>query len=194
MPEALRDLPQVSCLRIDITDEVGLKDAAAAVGGQVDILINTARAQADAGDSARTEMEVHYFGLLNLARHFSPAFSERAAATKELCPAWVNVLSVSALPGSPSWGTYGASMAAARSLSRSLRTRLREAGARVVTVYPGPLDDDQSERYQMPKLGASAFAKSIVGALQSGVEEVFPGEVAQTWSQVTGSAQGAASR
>jgi NAD(P)-dependent dehydrogenase (short-subunit alcohol dehydrogenase family) len=133
--------------------------------------------------NARSEMELHYFGLLNLARHFSSPMSERAVGGRRLCPAWVNVLSVSAMPGFPSWGTYGAAMSAARSLSQHLRVRSRKAGLRVVNVYPGPLDERHSEQYQLPRLGAVPFARTILQALQEGVEEVFPGEVAQEWAR-----------
>jgi len=182
VPQGLCDLPRVTCLRMDVTDEPCVGAVAASIGGEIDILINTAAvAQSRGVDAARSEMEVHYFGLLNLARHFVSPLSERAVRTRRLCPAWVNVLCVSGLPGYPSWGTYGASMAAARSLSECLRVQLREAGVRVVDVYPGPLDDRRSEQHQVPKLGAPAFAQSIVEGLRAGVEEVFPGEVAQEW-------------
>ncbi len=178
-PPALRDLPQVTWLRLDVADAVSVKTAAAAIGCSLDILINTADAQVTgAADTARAEMEAHYFGLLNLVQHFASPLSERAARSTRLCPAWVNVLSVSGLPGHDSWGTYGASMAAARSVSQCLRVQLRPAGVRLVTVYTAPLDDDRSERYQVAKLGASAFAKSIVEALRTGVEDVTPGEAA----------------
>jgi len=126
-------------------------------------------------------MELHYFGLLNLAHHFSSPMGERSVRGRRLCPSWVNVLSVSAMPGFPSWGTYGAAMSAARSLSQHLRVRSRGAGLRVVNVYPGPLDERHSKQYQLPKLGAVPFAQAILEALQEGVEEVFPGEVAQEW-------------
>jgi len=199
VPEALRDLPQLTGLHLDVTDTTCVEAAAAAIAGEVDILINTAGlagiARSVAGlETARSEMEVHYFGLLHLARHFGAPLSERASRARLLCPAWVNVLSVSGLPGHSPWGTYGASMAAARSLSQSLRAQLREAGVRVVNVYPGPLDDERSQEQQVPKLSATALAKAIVEGLRAGMEEVFPGEVAQEWLQANRAQQGSPAR
>ncbi len=195
VPEGIRELPQVAGLRMDVTDADCIQAAASAVGGEVDILINTADAIRAARtdrptasrsggpwEEARLEMEVHYFGLLNLARHFGRPLSERARRGGTLAPAWVNVLSVSALCGRHiDWGTYGASMAAARSLSESVRAQLRESGVRLLNVYPGPLDEERSHGEHLPKLSPTAFANAIVAALRAGVEEVFPGEVAQEW-------------
>jgi uncharacterized OB-fold protein len=128
-PHGLRDLPQVTCLRLDVTDVVAVEAAAAAIGGQLDILINTAGVPGG--------------GLLNLVRHFGSLSSERAVHERRLCPAWVNLLSVSALPGD------------------DLRAQFREAGIRVVNVYPGS------------QMAPAALGKLIVRALQEGVEEVL---------------------
>ncbi len=195
VPEGIRELSQVTGLRMDVTDADCIQAAAASVAGEVDILVNTAdairAARADrptasgshgGWDEARLEMDVHYFGLLNLVRHFGRALSERARRVGTLAPAWVNILSVSAFSDRHAdCGTRGASMAAARSLSESLRGQLRESGVRLVNVYPGPLDEAHSQGDPVPKLSASTFANAIVAALRAGVEEVFPGEVAQEW-------------
>ena len=180
--DALREVPQVTCLRLDVTDTGCVREAASEVGSEIDILINTAAVQGNS-DIARSEMETHYFGLLNLATWFVPCMIVRAARTQQLCPAWVNVLSIFALSSCAPWRTYGASMAAAHSLSQCLRAQLREAGARLVTVFPGPLEDERGEGLQQPKLAAPVLATSIVAALRTGVEEIYPGDVAQDWLQ-----------
>ena len=70
---------------LDVTDERSVRDLAGAIGGKVDILVNTAEfhrttAIADRGtETARAEMEMNYLGLLRLAQAFGPAMRARAA-------------------------------------------------------------------------------------------------------------------
>lgn len=187
VPPGLRDLPQVTSLRLDVTDKSCVREAAAAVGAGLDILINTAdlataaMALEQKSDVARAEMETHYFGLLNLARYFVPCLIARAERTQRLTPTWVNVLSLFALSPYPPLKTFSASMAAAHALSQGMRAQLRGDGVRLVTVFPGPLENERSQGLEQPKLAPPVLAQSIVAALRSGVEEVYPGEVAREW-------------
>lgn len=48
-----------------------------------------------------------------------------------------------------------------------------------MNVFPGPIDDEWSQALPQPKLTAEALAKAVVGALRDGVEDVYPGDVAQ---------------
>jgi short-subunit dehydrogenase len=91
------------------------------------------------------------------------------------------LLSVYALSNFPPHGTFSASKAAALSLSQCLRAEMRAAGVRVINVFPGPIDDDCNRTLPPPKLPPDALAKAVVGALQDGVEDVYPGDVAQEW-------------
>jgi NAD(P)-dependent dehydrogenase (short-subunit alcohol dehydrogenase family) len=180
--------PSVSPVSLDLTNERSVSELAGEIGGKVDILINTAeyhRATSIAGrpgtDAARAEMDVNYFGLLRLAQSFAPAMRARAADGQANAVAWVNVLSIYALSNFPEHGTFAASKAAAFSLSQCLRAEMLPAGIRVINVFPGPLDDEWNQLIMPPKLAPSALARSIVDALRSGVEDLYPGEVAQEW-------------
>jgi len=93
----------------------------------------------------------------------------------------VNLLSIYALSNFPSHGTFSASKAAAHSLAQCLRAEMRPAGIRVINVFPGPIDDEWNQNLPPPKLGASQLASAIVKALRDGVEDVYPGDVAQEW-------------
>ena len=177
----LETLPQVALISIDLTDPQSVKQAAAQIGGKVDILINTAevhRAQGIASHSgvelARAEMDVNYFGLLRLGQEFAPLMRSRAVA-------WVNLLSIYALSNFPPHGTFSASKAAALSLSQCLRAEMRSAGVRVINVFPGPIDDEWNQLLPPPKMTPDAVAKAIVNALKDGVEDVYPGDLAQEW-------------
>ena len=58
---------------------------------------------------------------------------------------------------------------------------MRPAGIRVINVFPGPIDDEWNQTLPPPKLSAAALAKSVVKALQDGIEDVYPGDVAEEW-------------
>ena len=81
----------------------------------------------------------------------------------------------------PPHGTFSASKAAALSLAQCQRAEMRPAGIRVINVFPGPIDDEWNQNMPPPKLAPGALASAVIGALRDGVEDVYPGDVAQEW-------------
>jgi NAD(P)-dependent dehydrogenase (short-subunit alcohol dehydrogenase family)/uncharacterized OB-fold protein len=167
---------RVTLLPLDITRSDSVRNAAAAIGSQVDILINNAEVHGGHGPAAgqsvevaRAEMEVNYLGLLRLAQEFGPMMRSRGADGQSPAVAWVNLLSVYALSNFPAHSTFCASKAAAYSLSQWLRGQLLPAGIRVINVFPGP---------QLPP---DALAKAVVAALRGAVEDLYPGDPAQEY-------------
>jgi len=186
--ERISHIAQATPVPLDLTDAGSVRELAAQIGGKVDIVINNAEAHRPFGignrpgtDAARLEMDVNYFGLLRLAQELAPALRARAADGEASACAWVNLLSIYALANFPPHGTYSASKAAAHSLAQCLRAEMRPAGVRVVNIYPGPIEDEWNQSLPPPKLAPAALASAIVKALQDGVEDVFPGDVAQEW-------------
>ena len=184
--EAIAGLPQVTVVPLDVTDMRSVEDLAASIGGKVDILVNNSEFHRNHGiadrpgtESARAEMDVNYLGMMRLAQTFGPAMRARAAEGSASATAWVNLLSIYALSSLPSQGTFSASKAAAFSLSQTLRSEMQPAGMRVMNVFPGPIDDEWTQLVPPPKLAPTTLAKVIVKALQDGVEDVYPGDVAQ---------------
>jgi len=184
----LQKIPQVTLVPLDVTDSKNVREVAAEIGGKVDILVNNAEFHRAFGignragvETARSEMDVNYFGLLRLAQEFAPAMRARGADGQSSAVAWVNLLSVYALANFPPHGTFSASKAAAHSLAQCLRAEMRPAGVRVVNVFPGPIDDEWNQLTPPPKVAPGALAKAMVRALQEGVEDVYPGDVAQEW-------------
>lgn len=181
-------LPQVSLVPLDLTNGRSVTELAGAIGGKVDIVINNAEFHRGYGiaarrgtDVAKAEMDINYFGLLRLAQEFGPALKGRAGDGATHATAWVNLLSIYALSNFPPEGTFSASKAAALSLAQCLRAEMRPAGIRVINVFPGPIDDEWNQHMPPPKLAPSALANAIVKALRDGVEDVYPGDVAQEW-------------
>ncbi len=184
----LKKIPQVTLLPLDVTDSKSVREVAAEIGGKVDILVNNAEHHRAWGianragvETARAEMDVNYFGLLRLAQEFGPAMRSRGADGRASAVAWVNLLSIYALANFPPHGTFSASKAAAHSLAQCLRAEMRPAGVRVVNVFPGPIDDEWNQLLLPPKVSPSSLAKAMTTALQNGVEDVYPGDVAQEW-------------
>ena len=186
--DELRKISQVTLVPLDVTDSRNVREVAAEIGGKVDILVNNAEHHRSFGignragvETARAEMDVNYFGLLRLAQELGPAMRSRGADGQSSAVAWVNLLSIYALANFPPHGTFSASKAAAQSLAQCLRAEMRPAGVRVVNVFPGPVDDEWNQLLPPPKLAPAALAAAVVKALQDGIEDVYPGDVAQEW-------------
>lgn len=181
-------LPQVTLVPLDLTNGRSVSELAGEIGGKVDIVINNAEVHRAFGiaarrgtDVAKAEMDINYFGALRLAQEFGPALKGRSADGVTHAAAWVNLLSIYALSNYPPHGTFSASKAAAHSLAQCLRAEMRPAGIRVINLFPGPIDDEWNQNLPPPKVAPSAIASAIVKALRDGVEDVYPGDVAQEW-------------
>jgi len=181
-------LPRVALVPLDLTNGRSVTELAGEIGGKVDIVINNAEVHRAFGiasrrgiDAARAEMDINYFGLLRLAQEFGPALRARSADGDTHAAAWVNLLSIYALSNFPAHGTFSASKAAACSLAQCLRAEMRASGIRVINVFPGPIDDEWNQNLPPPKVAPVALASAIVKALQEGIEDVYPGDVAQEW-------------
>ncbi len=184
----LQGLAGVTLVPLDLSNSESVRERAAELGAKIDILINTAELHRTYGissrqgiESARAEMDINYFGLLRLAQEFGPVMRSRAADGLASATAWVNVLSIYALANFPAHGTFSASKAAALSLSQCLRAEMQRAGVRVLNVFPGPIDDEWNQELPPPKLAPAALALAIVKGLQDGIEDLYPGDLAQEW-------------
>jgi NAD(P)-dependent dehydrogenase (short-subunit alcohol dehydrogenase family)/uncharacterized OB-fold protein len=191
---ALAALPRVAIQALDLTDLTSVQHLAGEIAAKVDILINNAEVHHPHGiatlesnsarsgiDQAQAEMDINYLGLLRLAQEMSPAMKARGTASPGGPIAWVNLLSIYALSNFPPHGTFSASKAAALSLSQCLRAEMRPSGVRVVNVFPGPIDDEWNAALPPPKLTPESLAKAVIGALKDGIEDLYPGDVAQEW-------------
>lgn len=180
---ALRAMPQVEVIPLDVTDSQGVADLAGEIGHRVDILVNTAEHPRPGSimhrpglTVAREEMDVRYFGLLRLAQGFGPAMRARGA---DGAAAFVNLLSVYALMSWPAYGAFSAAEAACLSAAQSLRAELRPGGIKVLNMFAGPLDTEWFQSVPPPKLSPVALAAATVDALRRGIEDAYVGDVAE---------------
>ena len=185
----LAEMANVEIMQMDVTDAASVAKMAGEIGGKTDILINTARFIRPGGilgnDTvfARDEYEVNVLGLMRLAQSFGPAMAGRTADGTNNAAAFVNILSAHALVPDPAYGAFGASQAAARSLSQTLRAEFRASGLRVMNVYTGPTDDEWHQPLPPPKVAPKALARSVVEGLIEGLEDVFCGDVARDMAE-----------
>jgi NAD(P)-dependent dehydrogenase (short-subunit alcohol dehydrogenase family) len=133
-----------------IAADVGEKEAihriagvAAAVVGQVDLLINNAAtlgpvpmpllADTECEDVERV-LAVNLVGAFRLTKAVigSMLLRERGVV--------INVSSDAAIVGYPGWGAYGVSKAGLEQMGRIWAAEMERAGVRIVTVDPGEMD------------------------------------------------------
>jgi NAD(P)-dependent dehydrogenase (short-subunit alcohol dehydrogenase family) len=123
--------------------------------------------------AARQEMEVHYFGVLSMVRHFAPVLAKNGGG------AIVNVLSVASWFSSPFMATYCASKAAGEILTDGIRMELRSQRTQVAGVYAGYIDTDMSAHVTQPKASPSQVVERTLAGLESGVDRIFADDRAE---------------
>lgn len=176
----------IDLVALDVTDTRSLAEAAGAIGGKVDILINTAERLRAGGiltsqglNEQREAFEVNVHGLARLAQAFGHGMRARGADGQNSASAIVDILPIHALVNAPAYGAFCASAAARHSLLQCLRAEMRSGGVRVISVYAGPLEETWRQELPPPKVTPKQIADAVVLALKDGLEEVAVGDVAK---------------
>jgi NAD(P)-dependent dehydrogenase (short-subunit alcohol dehydrogenase family) len=184
-PETLRGLrdERVVPLQLDVTDAEQIR-AAADVASDVDLVFSNAGVVHAAGitdaavvDRARHEMEVNYFGPLQLLYRLAPTLARNGGGTV------VMIGSASGLINMPLFPTYSASKAALHSLTQAARTLLGPQGTAVLGVYPGPVDTDMTRDLALPKTPPRDVAFAILDGVDAGQEDIFPDPLSVDFSR-----------
>lgn len=190
---ALRDA-RVAPLPLDVCDAQQIRAAAAAAQdvrlffNNAGVTLNSEVWGAAAVEQARREMEVNYFGPLQLLRAFAPVLARNGGG------AWISVGSAAGLTNIPMFPTYSASKAALHSLTQCARVLLSTQGTAVFGAYPGPVDTDMVRELTMPKAPARDVANAILDSVESGEEDVFPDSFARDFGRQFESSPKAAER
>jgi len=168
--------PRVRAHALDVTDMSSVASCAQTYAERVDILVNCAGANANSRvfgppklDGAREEMEVNYFGLLNVVRAFAPAMRARRHGVI------VNMLSMVSLVNIPRMATYSASKAASFSLTQAIRAELVPYGIHVCAMLPSATDTAMSAHLTVPKLKPATVADAVIAAIRDGIEDAHEG-------------------
>lgn len=165
-------------MALDLTDPKQIQDAADQAG-DVQILVNNAGISTGtslvSGDvaSIRREMETNFFGPLLMTQAFAPILKRNGGG------AIINVASALSWFTTPGAGAYGASKAAAWSLTDATRLELAAQHTHVVGVYMGLVDTAMSAAMDAPKLSPTQLAAAGLDAVESGLDEVLADEWAR---------------
>ncbi len=168
--------PGVTPVALDITDPERVAQVAEQCA-DVSLLVNNAgvmKASTFVGapslDAARLEMETNYFGALSMCRAFAPVLAASGGG------AIVNMLSVTSFYTNPLDASYGASKAAAWSLTNGVRIELAHQGTLVVAVHAGFIDSDMAAGIDAPKISPESVAQQAFDAVEAGQIEVLADE------------------
>jgi NAD(P)-dependent dehydrogenase (short-subunit alcohol dehydrogenase family) len=132
----LVDIPGAEVLPLDITDQSSV-DAAAALAGDVDVLINNAAFTAGGNlvtgdlDAIRSVMDSNYYGTLAMIRAFAPVLARNGGG------AILNVLSAAAWTTVDGNTAYAAAKSAEWGLTNGVRVELAGQGTLVSALVPG---------------------------------------------------------
>jgi len=158
----------VTVVPLDVTDPAAARAAAQACP-EVNLLVNNAGlftntrlVQTDDPDAARREMEVNYFGTLNMTRAFAPVLGANGGGYI------ANVLSVAGAFPAPFMGGYSPAKAAALFLSSITRSELAAQGTEVIALIVGSVDTRMSAHVQGRKEDPRDIARAGLDALDRG--------------------------
>src|SRR5579864_8193703 len=173
--------PGVIPIALDITDPERVAQVAAQCT-DVNLLVNNAGALkystftgAPNLDAARLEMETNYFGTLSMCRAFAPVLAGNGGG------AIVNMLSVTSFYTNPFDASYGASKAAAWSLTNGIRLELHHQGTLVVAVHASFIDTDMAApATNVPKDSPESVVRQALDAVEAGQVEVLADERTRT--------------
>jgi NAD(P)-dependent dehydrogenase (short-subunit alcohol dehydrogenase family) len=164
-------------LVLDVTDDDSVAAAALAapdvsiVVNNAGISLNTPVLEAPLAD-IRAELETNLFGIIRVARAFSPVLGRHPSSSL------VNVLSVL------SWLAYGRgyeiSKAAAWSATNSMRVQLRDQGTVVTALHVAFMDTDMTARLDVPKADPRDIAKLTADGILAGQYEVLADQTTRT--------------
>lgn len=161
-------------VQLDVTDQASMDKAAGQID-HLDILVNNAGRLAvgpiigeGAMSSLQENMDVNVWGLMKLSNAVGGHFKKAEPA------AIVNISSLAGLGNMPFGATYSVSKAAVHSITQGMRAEMIPHNTLVVGVYPGPIDTDMTNEWEMEKDSPKNVAKNIVDGIENGVEDVYP--------------------
>ena len=172
------EVPGAEVVQLDITDPAQVA-AAAAHCSDVTLLVNNAGYHANTRlvvgpdpEAARREMEVNYFGTLEMTRAFAPVLGANGGG------AIVNVLSVAAVVPAAFMGGYSTSKAATWFLSAITRAELAEQGTQVTSWVLGSVDTRMASHVEGKKEDPRDIARIGLDAVEAGVQTVATDKMA----------------
>jgi NAD(P)-dependent dehydrogenase (short-subunit alcohol dehydrogenase family) len=172
-------------IELDVTIP-SLVAAAAQRCSDVNVLVNNAGVfnhhtlmGAPDDSAARHEMEVNFWGPLNMCRAFAPLLKNNGRGLKNHGGglenneggAIVNVLSAAAIVSVPAMGGYSASKFAARCMTTSIRAELMGQGTQCGALIVGSVDTDLASHVQGQKAKPLDIGHACVKLISENIHE-----------------------
>ncbi|KAK1178674.1 SDR family oxidoreductase [Streptomyces sp. NBS 14/10] len=171
-PETV-DLEGVTPLRLDVTDEASIREAAR-IASDATLLINNAGIAlynpliAGDMDSARAEMDTNFFGPLAATRAFAPVIEKNGGG------AVLNILSVLSWWHPAQAGSYATSKAAAWAMSSAVRDELAPRGIAVSALHVAYMDTDMTANVAAEdKADPAQVAAQALDGIEAGLPEIL---------------------
>jgi NAD(P)-dependent dehydrogenase (short-subunit alcohol dehydrogenase family) len=181
-PETV-DLDGVTPLRLDVTDDATIREAAR-VASDATLLINNAGISLYnpliAGDltATRAEMDTNFYGPLAVTREFAPVIEANGGG------AVLNILSVISWLHPAQAGSYAASKAAAWAMSDAVREELAPRGITVSALHVGFMDTDMTAGLPAAdKADPAHVAAQALDAIEAGRPEILADDVTRQVKQ-----------
>jgi NAD(P)-dependent dehydrogenase (short-subunit alcohol dehydrogenase family) len=181
-PESV-DLEGVTPLRLDVTDEATIREAAR-VASDATLLINNAGISLGTrlitGDltAVHAEMDTNFYGPLAVTRAFAPVIEANGGG------AVLNVASVLSWWHPAELGSYAASKAAAWAMSNALREELAPRGITVSALHVGLMGTDMTAG--MPtadKTDPADVAAQTLDGIEAGLPEILADDITRQIKQ-----------
>ena len=150
--EDLRNIVDVECLRLDVTDIDSIRAAIAATlekFGRIDAVVNNAGYgvvgpfEVTTLEQVDRQFDTNVIGLMNVCREIIPYFRENKRGHI------VNIASVGGRMTFPLYSVYNATKWAVEGFSEALQHELVQFNIRVKIIEPGPIKSDFYDRSQV---------------------------------------------
>lgn len=122
-------------------------------------------------EGLREDMELNYFGTIEMMRAFVPLLE------KNKNPRIINIVSIAAYCNFPFIAGYSASKSALYSASQAARIELSQKGICVHIVSPGAIDTDMNKGSEMEMTSPEDVAESILNEVEKDNEDIIPDKI-----------------
>jgi len=173
---------RVVAVELDISNAKQIENAAK-IASDTEILINNAGVASFGSvltgqvEAMKFDMDVNYYGTLNLTRAFLPNLQNKSQAAIASISSVVGLASMSGIGG------YSASKAALFSAIQAMRAELK-GKIEVYGIFPGPIDTDMARDFPMEKTNVNVAAENILQGIIKGEEDIFPDAMSKQVSQI----------
>ncbi|WP_406308242.1 SDR family oxidoreductase [Streptomyces griseoaurantiacus] len=175
-PESV-DLPGAVPLRLDLSDEESVQEAAR-LASDATLLVNNAGILTGAAlvggdlDAVHEEMRINFFGPLAVTRAFARVIEGNGGG------AVLNVLSVLSWLHPAQVGAYSAAKAAAWALTDAVREELAPRGIGVSALHVGYMDTDMAGAIPADqKIDPAEVATQALDGIERGLTEILADDV-----------------